>query len=448
MTAKEIIKKIKAREWDICVTRPGYLQSKLIVLRAETVPLKITPKVVVGIKDDLWVMDANIYSVQRRKFAFGCFKKAFEEDKNWPLEIYKKFKRDEKEASLFIGKIKNSRKINKASSLKEYNNNLLKIQSYYAIAEVLADYCEDELRDKNDGLLKFASSYDKLDIEKLEESLRKIQKSKNKDKPIQDHLKKFAWILTGYNIVETYTKKDVLNEIKTVKKETARLEFAGGSHEARLLKSLQIAIYMRNRIKELSQRLWFYIDPIAIDISKDLNISRDDFFQLTYAEAIESMKEGECTISRNEIVKRNEGFICGFLDGKEILITGKTSHGLYDYFTRVDEEKISEIKGVTASRGLARGKVKIIRAQQDFDKFNKGDILVAPMTTPDYIVLMRNATAFITDEGGVSCHAAIVAREMKKPCIIGTKIATQVLKDGDLVEVDVDNGIVKILRGE
>jgi pyruvate,water dikinase len=59
---------------------------------------------------------------------------------------------------------------------------------------------------------------------------------------------------------------------------------------------------------------------------------------------------------------------------------------------------------------------------------------------------MQKAAAFVTDEGGLTCHAAIVAREMKKPCIIGTKIATKVLKDGDMVEVDANKGIVKILK--
>jgi pyruvate,water dikinase len=59
---------------------------------------------------------------------------------------------------------------------------------------------------------------------------------------------------------------------------------------------------------------------------------------------------------------------------------------------------------------------------------------------------MKKAGAIITDEGGITCHAAIVSRELKKPCIIGTKIATQVFKDGDMVEVDAENGIVKIIR--
>jgi pyruvate,water dikinase len=82
------------------------------------------------------------------------------------------------------------------------------------------------------------------------------------------------------------------------------------------------------------------------------------------------------------------------------------------------------------------------------NKVQKGDILVTSMTTPDYVPAMERAAAFITDEGGLSCHAAIVAREMKKPCIIGTKIATKVLKDGDIVEVDANQGIVKKLNSK
>ncbi len=68
------------------------------------------------------------------------------------------------------------------------------------------------------------------------------------------------------------------------------------------------------------------------------------------------------------------------------------------------------------------------------------------MTSPDYILAMEKAAGFITDEGGLTCHAAIVAREMNKPCLIGTKIATKVLKDGDMVEVDAAKGIVKIIK--
>lgn len=104
-----------------------------------------------------------------------------------------------------------------------------------------------------------------------------------------------------------------------------------------------------------------------------------------------------------------------------------------------------EIKGQIGYKGKIIGKVKIVYSKEDLSKVKEGDIIVSPMTTPDFVPAMKIASAFVTDEGGMLCHAAIVSRELKKPCIIGTKIATQVLKDGMEVEVDADVGIVKIL---
>ena len=108
--------------------------------------------------------------------------------------------------------------------------------------------------------------------------------------------------------------------------------------------------------------------------------------------------------------------------------------------------KIKSLKGIAASRGRVRGLIKTCLYSTEIKKVKKGDILVASMTTPDFVPAMKRAVAIITDEGGITCHAAIVAREMNKPCIIGTKIATKVLKDGDLVEVDANKGIIKILK--
>jgi phosphohistidine swiveling domain-containing protein len=109
-------------------------------------------------------------------------------------------------------------------------------------------------------------------------------------------------------------------------------------------------------------------------------------------------------------------------------------------------KRSDEIKGNVAYKGSAKGEVKKVYTKKDFDKFNEGDILVSTMTIPDFMPIMKKAAAIVTDEGGITCHAAIVARELKKSCIIGTKIATQVLHDGDLVEVDADRGIVKIIK--
>ena len=73
----------------------------------------------------------------------------------------------------------------------------------------------------------------------------------------------------------------------------------------------------------------------------------------------------------------------------------------------------------------------------------QGDILVTGMTSPDYIVVMKRAAAIVTDAGGMTQHAAVVSRELGVPCIVGTKVATQVFKDGELVEVDTEKGTVK-----
>ena len=106
----------------------------------------------------------------------------------------------------------------------------------------------------------------------------------------------------------------------------------------------------------------------------------------------------------------------------------------------------TEIKGNIGCKGKVTGRVVVVLIPAHNSKVEKGMILVAPETTPDFVPAMGRAAAFITDQGGVTSHAAIIAREMGKPCIIGTKIATQVLKDGDLVEVDADNGVVRIIK--
>ena len=76
----------------------------------------------------------------------------------------------------------------------------------------------------------------------------------------------------------------------------------------------------------------------------------------------------------------------------------------------------------------------------------QGDIIVSINTNPTLMPALVKCKAIITDEGGLSCHASIISRELKKPCIVGTKIATKVLKDGDFVEVNADSGIVKIIK--
>ena len=194
-------------------------------------------------------------------------------------------------------------------------------------------------------------------------------------------------------------------------------------------------------MKELSQQAWYYFEPIGQNMAKELNIKRDDFFQLSYEEIISSYKIGHCVVSSKNINNRKKGFILGKVDNKKIIIDNqKNVNNVYDYFDKIKIDDVKEFSGSSASRGKISGEIKIIINKKDFRKFKKGKILVTTMTTPDYVVLMKQASAIITNEGGLSCHAAIVARELGKPCIIGTKFATQVLHDGDSVEVDANKG--------
>ncbi|HAH03998.1 MAG: Phosphoenolpyruvate synthase [Parcubacteria group bacterium GW2011_GWA2_43_17] len=109
----------------------------------------------------------------------------------------------------------------------------------------------------------------------------------------------------------------------------------------------------------------------------------------------------------------------------------------------VNKNKNNLIKGQAAYPGIARGRARIIRKKSEINKMKKGEVLIAPMTTPDVFMAAKKAGAIITDEGGQLCHAAIISRELKIPCIIGTKIASQVFKDGDFIEVNANQGIVR-----
>lgn len=101
------------------------------------------------------------------------------------------------------------------------------------------------------------------------------------------------------------------------------------------------------------------------------------------------------------------------------------------------------LRGMVGSPGRAVGKARIITGDALPDDMKEGDILVCAMTTPAHVPLMKKAAAIVTDLGGILTHAAIVARELKKPCVVGTKNATQVFQEGDMVEVDADRGVIR-----
>lgn len=150
-----------------------------------------------------------------------------------------------------------------------------------------------------------------------------------------------------------------------------------------------------------------------------------------------------------EIHEREEGYLLIFNDTtKEAHVTpAMETKNMLDRLnaTRGNSETEGILRGTSAYRGVVQGTVAHIETKEEFNKFKEGDILITSMTRVEFVPLMKKAAAIVTDEGGITCHAAIVSRELKKPCIIGTKNATQVLKDGDFVEVNANEGRVTVL---
>ena len=154
---------------------------------------------------------------------------------------------------------------------------------------------------------------------------------------------------------------------------------------------------------------------------------------------------------KNEIKKRQKGYAAWVrYDGGVQIAYDRIADAkikVSEYYLRPHANKpANEISGQIGNKGFARGIARIVLDINKSDHFKRGDILVAGMTRPEYVPLMKKAAAIVTDEGGITCHAAIVSRELGKPCIIGAKIATKVLKDGDLVEVDAEKGVVKVIK--
>ncbi|MDP6671197.1 MAG: PEP-utilizing enzyme [archaeon] len=186
----------------------------------------------------------------------------------------------------------------------------------------------------------------------------------------------------------------------------------------------------------------FSLTKLLGEIAKRLGISIDQARFMTRQELLDAL-DGEF----NDFELLNERFkysVFYSVNGKRTFLVGSEARKWYK--ENVAEVKISETNELTGTPvfdGLVTGKVKVINHPNEIIKMEKGDILVSHATNPNLLPAMAKARAIVTDLGGLTCHAAIVSREFRIPCVIGTNIATQVLKDNDVVEVDAKNGIIK-----
>ena len=193
----------------------------------------------------------------------------------------------------------------------------------------------------------------------------------------------------------------------------------------------------------------FFFDNIYGYIKDKFDLNADNLGLLSPQELITLIKiKGLNDDLSNKIMQRKEG--CFIYQGQvyDFNELEEINQFLKEQDLKINFEKevpLGDIvKGQVAySGGKIRGKVKLLFSKEDMQKIEEGDIIVSPMTTPYFDSVIKRAAAIVTDEGGITCHAAIVSRELKILCIIGTKVATKVFKDGDLVEVDADKGIVR-----
>lgn len=153
-------------------------------------------------------------------------------------------------------------------------------------------------------------------------------------------------------------------------------------------------------------------------------------------EQIAKRKQGYLYFNKMILIERQSNEINKYLNSNQIALLDDEDETMLDPQVLI---------GTSAYGGKIKGVVSIITNENDFCKMKNGDVLVTSMTVPKFLPVMKIAGAMVTDEGGVLCHAAIVARELEIPTIIGTKKATTTLEDGDLVEVDANNGRIRII---
>lgn len=270
-----------------------------------------------------------------------------------------------------------------------------------------------------------------------------------------EHVKKYQSLYSRYGEERKYTLEDAKKKLDSINKE----EFLEArekerNHLKEVIQSTKELLKEKAYLVDLFQYMVFYRTERTDIVNQSLFLAiptlrkKAESLQLSYQELL-ACTEGEILsgkIPPKDFIAQREGSYAIMLDKGELKILYDKE--LEDLREILKDEivNVQSITGTVASRGKVSGEVKKVFTREEYDKVNEGDILVTSMTTPEMIPIMKKAVAFITDEGGVTCHAAIIARELKKPCIIGTKVATQVLKDGDLVEVDAERGIVKILE--
>lgn len=288
----------------------------------------------------------------------------------------------------------------------------------------------------------------------LQHEVEKISK-KLTDKQFNSLYERFKWLSCLDIQNEPLTKQEFRSQIKSFSKipsintlsfEQLIAQLKPSARDLEYLKMTKKFVYIKDARDDFRRESVFYAGVLYKEIAKRLTISVLDLSFLQESEITQYLSGKKNDFSKT-IKLRKEGFII-YLDknNKLVCLSGNDINQTLHTFNLLPQEVTSTIvSGRSASKGKGVGKVTIITGVKDLKKMKKGNVLVAVTTHPDYVAAMRIASAIITNEGGITSHAAIVSREYGIPCIVGTRNATQILHDGDMVEIDADNGNAKKL---
>ena len=350
-------------------------------------------------------------------------------------------------------------------NLLEFNNNYLTSYVRNLIVEKFCQKREIEYFNalSQPGYRTMTERQDE-DFAELIQKARKLKKKEILNNFIEKHRQKYEWMIYGWtgpalddnyflnNLKLALKSGKILPELKkkevernTLLKKQKNILRRLDKKEKKLVLLLRALLEGKAKRVEAHSLTYFIADKINSEIAKRTYLSLN---QLRVVPPFEIKKVFKKEMA-DQLNKEREFVVYWFEKGKGVAkLIGEKGRNKFQYvLDRVPKvKKTDELKGELAYPGHLKGKVRIVLSQDDFKKFKKGEILVTRVTDPSYVPIMKIAKAIITDIGGITCHAAIVARELKKPCIIGTKIATKVLHDGDLVEVDANKEIVKIFK--
>jgi len=274
----------------------------------------------------------------------------------------------------------------------------------------------------------------------------------NKDMDPEILLKKYFWLDQGY--IGRGISKEQLDKVLQHKPEEEELDFnellkelALSAEEDHAFQVSRDVIQIKALRADTRQFLHVVTNQLVEYLAKRWNIEAK-YLETLYTEELVDILNNKMKLPNNLAERWQHGvLIPEERVGKYNVLLGKDAE---DFMANnILKENLSdkkEIKGQTAQPGKAKGAVKLVLGAQHINKIVEGDILVSVATSPQLLPAMKKAAAFVTDVGGITSHAAIVSRELKKPCIVGTSNASQVLNDGDKIEVDADNGVVKILK--